>query len=96
MALVTGDWLSKDARDEEAVIASRDEQRRANAERAQLYLSAFSSPAGARLLQSWDAEAASLRVSVNATLSEYVAAETVRNFVRKIHEQIHLATTEGK
>jgi hypothetical protein len=90
------DWLSTDPRDSAAQEELRDRQRRADVERALLYKMVFESPAGARLLAAWDQEIANLRVAVNATLSDYVAAETVRNFVRKIHEQINLANTEGK
>jgi hypothetical protein len=93
---VAGDWLQSDPRDPESVRAAREEQRRRDVEQAQIYLAAFSTPPGKKLLEMWDTEIANLRVSVNATLSEYVAAESYRNFVRKIHEKIRLAITEGK
>jgi hypothetical protein len=93
---VAGDWIGSDIRDSDVSVAARTAQRLADVERAQLYLSAFSSPAGRKLLEQWDADIENVRVSVNATLSEYVAAETVRNFVRKVHDQIRLAQTEGR
>lgn len=94
---VAGDWLQTDIRDSSAAAEVREAQRLADVQRAQLYQAAFvQSPAGRKILEHWDAEVANLRVSVNATLSEYVAAETTRNFVRKIHDQIRLAQTEGR
>lgn len=93
---VAGTWMDTDPRDSNAQAQLRDQQRRADVERAQLYLAAFSSPAGKKLLAHWDKEIANLRVDVNASLSVYVAAETNRNFIRKIHDQINLATSEGK
>lgn len=93
---VAGNWLDSDPRDASASVAARDAQRRADVERAQLYQAAFSSPAGRVLLAHWDKEIANLRVDVNASLSVHVAAEANRNFVRKIHDQINLASTEGK
>jgi hypothetical protein len=93
---VAGTWLDSDPRDASAPAAARDAQRRADVERAQLYQAAFSSPAGRKLLAQWDSEIANLRVDVNASLSMHVAAEAYRGFVRKIHDQINLATSEGK
>lgn len=90
MAEVLGDW---DIAGSDAV---RDEQRRRDVEQAQIYAAVFGTPAGRKLLAAWDTDIANLRVSVNATLSEYVAAESYRNFVRKIHEKINLVKTEGK
>ena len=92
---VAGTW-DTDPRDPDSGSAERDAQRRADVESAQLYRAAFSSPAGRKLLEQWDSEIANLRVDVNATLSQYVAAEAYRGFVRKIHEKINLASTEGK
>lgn len=77
--------------------ASRDAQRLADVQRAQLYYAAFvESPAGRALLAQWDNDIRNMRVSVNATLSQFVAAETTRNFIQKIHDQIQLAQTEGR
>lgn len=94
---VSGDWLSKDVRDTDVQTTVRDAQRKVDVDRAQIYVGAFvDSPAGRKLLEHWDNEVLGLRVSVNATLSDYVATEAVRNFVRKIHDQIRLAQTEGR
>lgn len=96
---VAGNWLDLggDIRDPATQAATRDAQRQKDVERAQLYQAAFvDSAAGRKLLEQWDNEIGNVRVALNATLSEYVAAETVRNFVRKIHDQIRLAQTEGR
>lgn len=94
---VAGDWLNTDIRDNAAQGALRDDQRKADVERAQIYVAAFvNSPGGRALLAHWDKDIANLRVDVNASLSVHVAAEATRNFVRKIHDQIRLAQTEGK
>lgn len=97
MAHVSGEWDNLDPRDADSGKAARDAQRAVDVESAQIYYAAFvASPAGRKLLETWDTDIANLRVSVNATLSEYVAAESYRNFVRKIHEKIRLVNTEGK
>lgn len=94
---VAGDWLSNDARDVDVQTALREQQRLKDIERAQLYVAAFvDSAAGRKLLEQWDNEIKHVRVPVNGTINEYVAAESIRNFVQKIHDQIRLAQTEGR
>lgn len=94
---VAGDWLQGDPRDADLGAQARDEQRRKDVESAQLYYAVFvSNPSGRKLLELWDEDMRNMSVSVNATLSQFVAAETSRGFVRKIHEKIKLVSTEGK
>jgi len=91
---VAGDkWDDIDPRDSDNGQSARTAQLQKDLERAKLYRAAFvDSPAGRALLEQWDNEIRGMRVSVNATLSQFVAAETTRNFIQKIHDQIRLST----
>lgn len=64
---------------------------------AKLYVEAFVlNPSGRQLLAQWDSALLRKRVPVNATVNEYVWAESRRAFVQEILQQIEFAQSEGR
>lgn len=93
---MSDDWLNV-APVQQAKPLTQEEQHAKAVEFAKLYVEAFVlNPAGARLLEHWDKTLLRYRVSVNATINEYVAVEARRAFVQQIHNEIEFARSEGR
>lgn len=79
------DWLEGDT-DEK-----RREVLRKETEFAELYLLFDDNPRGRALLEQWDTVFLHKRTPLGSSLDQYGADEAVRDFIRGVHRQVHLA-----
>lgn len=79
------------AYDWEGPVDEKSEEYKQAVEFAKLYLIFELYPEAKKLLEYWEDVYARRRTSVNATINEYVANETMRAFLQKIREQLELA-----
>lgn len=63
---------------------------------AKNYLVFLLDPRAKALFEYWEDVYARRRTPVNASINEYVANETMREFLQKIREQIQFAQREGQ
>jgi hypothetical protein len=87
---VSEDFLSLDA------VDSRIDQHNKALEFAKLYVETFVlNESGRALLAHWTQTYAQKRTPIDATLNQYVAAETMRAFIQGVHDQITFASREA-